>query len=146
MTRLLHSQLAAYARQRGEGYLAAVNAAATLLPTHVEIPTAKLLKINALWPVISSLKPMPPVLSDPVTKPVAVPVVWPLNMFGVAARVMKLSRTPEDRGVGDTLARVIGPIGGDAYKKWFLEVFGKSCGCQERQDKLNEMFPYEKIP
>jgi hypothetical protein len=64
---------------------------------------------------------------------------WP-----VWAKLVARLRSPADTGVGDTLAWIVGPVGGDAYKKWFLDTFGKSCGCEERQEKLNEIFPYEK--
>lgn len=67
---------------------------------------------------------------------------WPMSPFGVMARTLKLFRTPDDKGVGDTLARIVGPIGGDAYKVWFKETFGRTCGCTERQEKINEQFPY----
>ena len=45
-------------------------------------------------------------------------------------------------GLGDTLARCLDPIGGAAYKKWYLATFGKPCGCTERQEHLNQLFPY----
>lgn len=54
---------------------------------------------------------------------------------------LKLLAQPEDRGLGDIVARTIGPIGGDAYKAWYLTIFGKSCGCDERQESLNTIFP-----
>jgi hypothetical protein len=56
--------------------------------------------------------------------------------------VVKKLATPEDLGVGDTIARVIGPVGGDAFKLWFEKLFGCSCGCPERQEELNRRFPY----
>jgi hypothetical protein len=60
----------------------------------------------------------------------------------MVCRALKLIRTPEDTGAGDTIARIVGPIGGEAYKKWFLETFGRTCGCTERQEKINEQYPY----
>jgi hypothetical protein len=58
-----------------------------------------------------------------------------------AMLVAKLS-APQDLGVGDTIARTIGPVGGSAYKNWYLTTFGKTCGCTERQEQLNAKFPY----
>lgn len=46
-----------------------------------------------------------------------------------------------DRGLGDIIERMVGPVGGDAYKKWHLKIFGKPCSCSERQDSLNLDFP-----
>lgn len=48
---------------------------------------------------------------------------------------------PEDRGLGDIIAREIGPVGGDAYKKWYKTIFGVPCGCTERQEDLNLSYP-----
>ena len=58
------------------------------------------------------------------------------------ARVIRLVKTDADRGVGDTISRVIGPIGGEAYKVWFLATFQRPCGCTERQADLNAKFLY----
>jgi len=67
----------------------------------------------------------------------ASPADWPFWATSIA-RI----KSPADTGVGDTIARVVGPVGGEAYKAWFKRLFGKSCGCQERQDELNRRFPY----
>lgn len=61
---------------------------------------------------------------------------WPVLLLP-----LKLLAKEEDKGLGDIVARVIGPIGGDAYKVWFERIFGKPCGCQERQESLNIEFP-----
>lgn len=61
---------------------------------------------------------------------------WPWMILPV-----KLLAVPEDRGIGDIIARTIGPIGGDAFKRWHLTIFGKSCGCKERQEDWNIRFP-----
>lgn len=50
-------------------------------------------------------------------------------------------RTPEDRGIGDTVERLLAKAGGRAIKKW-LERVGVSCGCRDRQAWLNEKYPY----
>lgn len=62
---------------------------------------------------------------------------WPLW-----ARAMRLLRTSSDAGLGDTIARVIGPIGGDVFKAWYLKVVGHECGCDDRQERLNELYRY----
>jgi len=61
---------------------------------------------------------------------------WPLLL-----RPFKLLAKPEDRGLGDIIERVIGPIGGDAYKSWHQNIFGKPCSCTERQESLNRDYP-----
>lgn len=62
---------------------------------------------------------------------------WPLW-----AKTLALLATPADKGVGDTIARTIGPVGGDAFKAWYKRLTGKDCGCGERQDALNQRYPY----
>ena len=41
----------------------------------------------------------------------------------------------------DIVARVVGPIGGDVFKAWHLAMFGKECGCGDRQEALNARYP-----
>jgi hypothetical protein len=62
---------------------------------------------------------------------------WPLGI----ALVAMLAR-PEDRGIGDTVARVVGPVGGDLFKAWYRRVTGQDCGCGTRQESLNATYPY----
>lgn len=61
---------------------------------------------------------------------------WPTIL-----KPMKLLARPTDKGLGDIVERVVGPIGGDAYKAWYKTIFGKPCGCTHRQDRLNQLFP-----
>lgn len=61
---------------------------------------------------------------------------WPLLL-----QPLKLLAKGGDRGLGDIIERVVGPIGGEAYKKWHLKIFGTSCSCSERRDSLNVDFP-----
>lgn len=61
---------------------------------------------------------------------------WPFIL-----KPFKLLAKEGDRGLGDIAARVIGPVGGDAYKTWHLKTFGKPCGCGERQNSLNIDYP-----
>ena len=66
---------------------------------------------------------------------------WPFIL-----RPLKLLAIPSDKGLGDIVERVIGPIGGDAYKAWYEKAFGKPCKCTKRQDGLNERFPLNNKP
>src|SRR5437868_4728727 len=61
---------------------------------------------------------------------------WPLALLP-----LKLLAKEGDRGVGDIIARTVGPIGGDAFKTWYKRIFGKDCGCGARQDVLNARWP-----
>jgi hypothetical protein len=61
---------------------------------------------------------------------------WP-----VALLPLKLLAKAGDRGAGDVIARVIGPIGGDSFKNWYKKIFGKGCGCGARQEALNTRWP-----
>ena len=45
-------------------------------------------------------------------------------------------------GLGDTLEKVFKATGIDKVVKW---IAGEDCGCDERKEKLNQMFPYRKI-
>lgn len=62
---------------------------------------------------------------------------WPL-----ALQWLKLLAKPKDKGLGDIVERVIGPVGGDVYKTWYISTFGKPCSrCNKYQNTLNERFP-----
>jgi hypothetical protein len=67
----------------------------------------------------------------------------PLNKWPDWAQRLALLRVLGETGIGDTTARIIGPIGGDAYRAWYRATFGRTCGCQERQEQLNTTYPYE---
>jgi hypothetical protein len=51
-----------------------------------------------------------------------------------ASRVAK-NRNPEDRGIGDTIYRAIGPSNFGMFKKWFKTITGRGCGCDEWRAK-----------
>lgn len=61
---------------------------------------------------------------------------WPMVLLP-----LKLLAKPNDRGAGDIIARTIGPIGGEAFKKWYKTLFGRDCGCGNRQESLNARWP-----
>lgn len=60
---------------------------------------------------------------------------WPIFL-----KPFKLLAQPGDKGLGDIVARTVGPIGGDAYKAWYKTIFNRTCGCTERQDQLNQRY------
>lgn len=51
----------------------------------------------------------------------------------------KTRRKP--KGLGDTVAKVTKATGIDKVVHW---IAGEDCGCKERQDALNLLFPYNK--
>jgi len=70
---------------------------------------------------------------------------WPLWAF-LAAVVFG---QPEDRGVGDTVARTLGGAGSEAFKRHHEAVFGlwaKPCGCAGQVALWNTLYPYPGSP
>ena len=49
------------------------------------------------------------------------------------------SKKSNSKGLGDTIEKVTKATG---IKKLVEFVAGEDCGCEERKEKLNEMFPY----
>jgi len=47
----------------------------------------------------------------------------------------------ESKGLGDTIAKITKATGIDKVAKFVL---GEDCGCDERKEKLNKLFPYAK--
>lgn len=44
-------------------------------------------------------------------------------------------------GLGDTVEKIFKATGVDKLAKWAL---GEDCGCEERKEALNKLFPYNK--
>ncbi len=61
---------------------------------------------------------------------------WPLWAKGLA-----MIAKPEDKGIGDVVARTIGAENSEAFKKWFKATTGKDCGCTGRQAQYNLQYP-----
>ncbi len=57
---------------------------------------------------------------------------------------LKRFRAPEDRGLGDTVERLLTQIGGRPLKrlKALLDALSIDCGCTSRRDWLNQLVPY----
>jgi hypothetical protein len=54
---------------------------------------------------------------------------------------MAKGRKKKAEGLGDTVEQVLEVTGIAKVAKWLL---GEDCGCDERKEKLNELFPYRK--
>jgi hypothetical protein len=48
----------------------------------------------------------------------------------------------QSKGLGDTIAKVTHATGLDKLSHLYTQITGKPCGCPERQDALNKLFPY----
>ena len=70
-------------------------------------------------------------------------VVNPESKWPLWAKAMKRFAKPEDKGIGDVVARMIGDTNSEAFKMWYLRQFGKICGCAGRQAQWNMQFPLE---
>ena len=47
----------------------------------------------------------------------------------------------KSKGLGDTIAKITEATGVDKLVKF---IAGEDCGCEERKEKLNKLFPYAK--
>lgn len=65
------------------------------------------------------------------------PKEWPM-----LARIIRRMRSTEDRGVGDTVARMLSYFGAKSMSEMYERIMGKPCGCGDRQARLNAFFPY----
>ncbi len=54
---------------------------------------------------------------------------------------MKLNR--KSRGLGDTVEKITTVTGIKAVVDKVSQVSGKPCGCKERRDALNRLYPYK---
>ncbi len=48
----------------------------------------------------------------------------------------------KSKGLGDTIAKITKATGIDKVAK---KVLGEDCGCEERKDRLNKIFPYKSV-
>lgn len=58
-----------------------------------------------------------------------------------AYREWKAKHEKESKGVGDTIEKITKATGIKALVDWVTE---EDCGCDERRDALNKLFPYKK--
>ena len=55
---------------------------------------------------------------------------------------MAKTRRTQAKGLGDTIAQITEATGIDKLVKF---IAGEDCGCEERKQKLNELFPYRTV-
>lgn len=55
------------------------------------------------------------------------------------------TKSEESKGLGDTIAKLTHYTGLDVVAEKVANALGQDdCGCKRRQEKLNELFPYNK--
>ena len=69
----------------------------------------------------------------------------PYNSWPLWAKSLAGLRTPEDRGVGDTVERIIGPDNGEKLKAWYFKTFKRLCGCDGRKSEFNIKYNYKML-
>lgn len=50
----------------------------------------------------------------------------------------------ESTGLGDTVHNLIEMTGLDILAEIYTSVTGRDCGCTARQERLNDLFPYNR--
>jgi hypothetical protein len=65
----------------------------------------------------------------------------PFDQWPMWAKALRQFSKPEDNGIGDVAARIIGEENSEAFKAWYLATFKKSCGCTGRQKQWNMKYP-----
>lgn len=67
----------------------------------------------------------------------APPAPVPRDDWPLWAKTIARLATPKDRGVNDTIARTIRPVGGDAFENWFLALTGHPCNGDGQPERFN---------
>ncbi len=76
----------------------------------------------------------------------ALPSPIPRDQWPRLARWLSRRSTASDRGLGDTLARLLSRLGVARFKIWFHTLTGHDCGCADRQAHLNAIYPLSEDP
>ncbi len=74
-------------------------------------------------------------------KPLVQQIILPHDQWPIWAKALSKRATPEDKGIGDVVARTIGPEASGAFKAFYEMTFGKPCGCNGRQKLWNTKYP-----
>ncbi len=84
---------------------------------------------------------MKPVSELPQKRERKIIVAMPRDQWPMWAKVLAQKSTPGDKGIGDVVARTIGPETSGAFKAFYEMTFGKPCGCKGRQNLWNIKYP-----
>jgi hypothetical protein len=63
-------------------------------------------------------------------------------MDDLAENILRESVLSHSRGFGDTVYKVTHITGLDKLAEIYTQITGKPCGCSQRQEALNKLFPY----
>ncbi len=129
MIKILISELRRIAANRPSGYYDEIIRSG-------DIETVEILVLDETVYRTFQMKYAPP--TSPSPKPIH-PIPrkdWPLWAKGLA-----MMSKPEDKGIGDVVARTVGAENSEAFKKWFKATTGKDCGCTGRQRRWNMEYP-----
>jgi len=74
----------------------------------------------------------------PVPKPVQ---SIPTNEWPIWAKAISQFSTPNDKGIGDVVARMIGDEASAKFKAWHIATFGRPCNCANRKERWNRQYP-----
>ena len=69
----------------------------------------------------------------------------PLSEWPAYLRELSAQKTAGEKGLGDTVERVIGKFGSDAFRTWYAEkagVFKSQCRCTKWKPIWNARYPY----
>jgi hypothetical protein len=81
-----------------------------------------------------------PLMSIPSVTTAVKPVAIPREQWPTWAKAVTPWAEPEDIGVGDTIHRKLGVLG-EVFKAT-LKTLGVPCGCDQRQEEWNILYPY----
>jgi len=107
-------------------------------PVPDEQTITKFLCDNLTIPCFEDNRPYRNTLTDP---PTFAKRGKPSPDWGFVLNPLKLLAKDGDKGLGSIVERIVGPIGGDAFKKWYKRIFGKDCGCKERKEDWDAIYP-----
>ena len=67
------------------------------------------------------------------------------SLYGAIANYKKLNymEKKKSKGLGDTIEKITKATGIKKVVDTVSKVTGKDCGCGERKDTLNRLFPYD---
>lgn len=69
----------------------------------------------------------------------------PRDRWPFSARTLARLARPGERGLGTVLTRLLGNVGGEVYKRWFVRIVGRPCGCTDMATKLDVMYPLSGV-
>jgi hypothetical protein len=66
----------------------------------------------------------------------------PRSEWPFVVRVLAARRQDGEAGVGDTAKRLLHRMGADGLAWLYEKATGRDCGCANRQERLNRLYPY----